>query len=151
MGTRERTRGGGLRPDQSGYFRTLQRHGDAITARDIEGIKKSGVVEASFSVMAACTRQPTGPVPVPSGHKKGTKSRGDEPPEENTEVLEEEEIAAWLLTEMDQATQTDPIPYAPIERAGAWMCPLQAPKAQLIGVRRFLASGLKFNEHSKSP
>ena len=64
--------------------------------------------------MAACTRQPMSPVPVPSGHKKGKKRRGDEPPEEKTEVLEEAETAAWLLTEMDQATQTDPIPYTPM-------------------------------------
>ena len=61
VGTREKARGGGLLPDQSGYFRTLQGHGDAITARDVEGIKKSGVVEASFSIMAACTgRTPRG-------------------------------------------------------------------------------------------
>ena len=99
--------------------------------------------------MATCARQPTRPVPVPSGHKKGKKRRGDEPPEEKTEVLEEGKTAAWLLTEMDQATQADPIPYAPIERAGAWMCPLQAPKVQIIGMRRFLVSGLKFSEHTK--
>lgn len=115
--TRERARGGELRPDKSGYFRTLQRHGDAITVRDGEGIKKSGVVEASFFIMVACTRQPTRPVLVPSGHKKGEKRRGDKPPEEKTEFLEEGETATWLLTEMDQATQTDPIPYAPIEES----------------------------------
>ena len=95
VGTRERARGGGLRPDQSGYFRTQQGHGDAITARDVEGIKNSGVVEASFSIMDACTRQPRRPVPVPSGDKKGKKRRGDEPPEEKTEALEQGEISAW--------------------------------------------------------
>lgn len=141
--TREGARGGGLRPDKSGYFRTLQGHGDVITARDVEGIKKSGVVEASFSIMAACTRQPTRPVPVPSGHKKGKKRPGDEPPEEKTEVVEVGEIASWLLTQMDQATQTDPILYAPIERAGAWMCLLQAPKVQLIGMRRLFCFWFK--------
>ena len=97
--------------------------------------------------MAACARQPTRPVPAPSGDKTLKKRRGDEPPEEKTEVLEEGETAAWLLTEIDHARQRDPILYAPIERAGAWMCPLQAPKVQL----RFLISGLKFNEHTKSP
>ena len=25
---------------------------------------------------------------------------------------------------MDQATQTDPVPYAPVDRPGVWMCPL---------------------------
>ena len=144
VGTRERARGGGLRPDQSGYFRTLQGHGDTITAR----VKKSGMVEASFSIMAACTRQPTRPVPVPSGRKKGKKRRGNEPQEEKTEILEEGETVPWLLTEMDKATQTDPIPYTPIERAGVWM---PAPKVQIIGMRRFLVSGLKFNKHTKSP
>jgi len=34
-------------------------------------------------------------------------------------------LAPWLLlNEMDQATQTDPVPYAPVERPGVWMCPL---------------------------
>lgn len=32
----------------------------------------------------------------------------------------------WFLTEMDQDTQPDPIPYAPSERAGAWTCLLHA-------------------------
>lgn len=40
--------------------------------------------------------------------------------------MEEGNIAAWLLNEMDQVTQTDPIPYAPVETAGAWTCPLHA-------------------------
>ena len=106
------------------------------------------MVEASFSIMAACTRQPTRPVPVPSGRKKGKKRRGNEPQEEKTEILEEGETVPWLLTEMDKATQTDPIPYTPIERAGVWM---PAPKVQIIGMRRFLVSGLKFNKHTKSP
>lgn len=44
--------------------------------------------------------------------------------EDKTEVLGEGELAAWLLNEMDQATQMDPVPYAPVERAGMWMCPL---------------------------
>ena len=40
-------------------------------------------------------------------------------------MLQEGELAtAWLLNEMDQATQTDPIPYAPVDRPGVWLCPL---------------------------
>ena len=73
--------------------------------------------------MAACTRQPTRPAPVPTGRPKSKKRRGYEPLEDKTEVLEECELAAaWLLNEMDQATQTDPIPYAPVDRPGVWMC-----------------------------
>jgi len=75
-------------------------------------------------MMAACTRQPTRPAPVPAGRPKGKKRRADDPLEDKTEVLEEGELAAWLLNEMDQATQTDPVPYAPAERPGVWMCPL---------------------------
>ena len=44
--------------------------------------------------------------------------------EDKTDVLEEGELAAWFLNEMDQATQTDPVPYAPVDRPGVWMCPL---------------------------
>ena len=46
--------------------------------------------------------------------------------EDKTEVLEEGELAAWILNEMDQATQTDPVPYMPVDQPGVWMCPLHA-------------------------
>ena len=75
-------------------------------------------------IMAACTRQPTRPAPVPAGRAKGKKRRADDSLEEKTEVLEEGELAAWFLNEMDQATQTDPVPYAPVDRPRVWMCPL---------------------------
>ena len=74
--------------------------------------------------MAACTRQPTRPAPVPTGRVKGKKRRADEEEAAKTEVLEEGELAAWFLNEMDQATQTEPVPYAPVDRPGVWMCPL---------------------------
>ena len=74
--------------------------------------------------MAACTRQPTRPAPVPTGRVKSKKRRADEEEEAKTEVLEEGELAAWFLNEMDQATQTEPVPYAPVDRPGVWMCPL---------------------------
>ena len=44
--------------------------------------------------------------------------------EDKTDVLEEGELAACFLNEMDQATQTDPVSYAPVDRPGVWMCPL---------------------------
>lgn len=47
-----------------------------------------------FFIMAACTRQPTRPVSVPSARPKGKKRRGDEPLEDKTEALEEGELAA---------------------------------------------------------
>ena len=75
--------------------------------------------------MATCRRQPTRPAPVPTGRPKSKKRRVDELLEDKTEVLEEGElVAAWLLNEMDQAMQTDPIPYAPVDRPGVWLCPL---------------------------
>ena len=49
--------------------------------------------------------------------------------EDKTEVLEEGELAAWFLNEMDQATQTEPVPYAPVDRPGVWMCPLHPDEA----------------------
>ena len=70
-------------------------------------------------------RQPTRPAPVPTNRPKSKKRRADELLEDKTDVLEEGELAtAWLLNEMDQATQTDPIPYAPVDRPGVWLCPL---------------------------
>ena len=75
--------------------------------------------------MAACTRQPTRPAPVPTNRPKSKKRRAEELVEDKTDVLEEGELATtWLLNEMDQATQTDPIPYAPVDRPGVWLCPL---------------------------
>ena len=74
--------------------------------------------------MAACTRHPTRPAPVPAGRVKGQKRRAEDTLEDKTEVLEEGELAAWFLNEMDQATQTEPVPYAPVDRPGVWMCPL---------------------------
>ena len=74
--------------------------------------------------MAACTRHPTRPAPVPAGRAKGKKRRAEDALDDKTEVLEEGELAAWFLNEMDQATQTDPVPYAPVDRPGVWMCPL---------------------------
>ena len=60
---------------------------------------------------------------MPAGRPKSKKRRAYEPLEDKTEVLEECKLAAaWLLNEMDQATQTDPIPYAPVDRPGVWMC-----------------------------
>ena len=79
--------------------------------------------------MAACTRQPTRPAPVPAGRAKGKKRRAEDALEDKTEVLEEGELAAWFLNEMDQATQTDPVPYAPVDRPGVWMCPLHPDEA----------------------
>ena len=61
---------------------------------------------------------------MPAGRAKGKKRRADDSLEEKTEVLEEGELAAWFLNEMDQATQTDPVPYAPVDRPRVWMCPL---------------------------
>ena len=55
--------------------------------------------------------------------------------EDKTEVLEEGELAAWLLNEMDQATQMDPVPYGPVERAGVWMCPLHTDKTLSEGLK----------------
>ena len=81
------------------------------------------LVRSSF-IMAACTRQPTRPAPVPTGRAKRKKRRADDPLEDKTEVLEEGELAAWFLNEMDQATQREPVPYAPVDRPGVWMCPL---------------------------
>ena len=79
--------------------------------------------------MAACTRHPTRPAPVPAGRAKGKKRRAEDALEEKTEVLEEGELTAWFLNEMDQATQTDPVPYAPVDRPGVWMCPLHPDEA----------------------
>ena len=62
------------------------------------------------------------PAPVPTGRVKSKKRRVDE--EAKTEVLEEGELAAWFLNEMDQATQMEPVPYAAVDRPGVWMCPL---------------------------
>ena len=54
--------------------------------------------------------------PVAAGRPKSKKRRADDPFEDKTEVLEEGELdAAWLLNEMDQATQADPIPYVPVD------------------------------------
>ena len=79
--------------------------------------------------MAACTRQPTRPAPVPTGRPKSRKRRVDELLEDKTEVLEAGELVTlWLLNEMDQATQTDPISYAPVDRPGVWLCPLHPDK-----------------------
>ena len=61
---------------------------------------------------------------MPAGRAKGKKRRAEDALEDKTEVLEEGELAAWFLNEMDQATQTDPVPYAPVDRPGVWMCPL---------------------------
>ena len=74
--------------------------------------------------MAACTRHPTRPAPVPTGRSKSKKRPAEDVLEDKTDVLEEGQLAAWFLNEMDQATQTDPVPYAPVDRPGVWMCPL---------------------------
>ena len=55
-------------------------------------------------IMAACTRHSTRPAPVPAGRAKGKKRRAEDALEDKTEVLEEGELAAWFLNEMDQAT-----------------------------------------------
>ena len=70
---------------------------------------------------------------MPAGRPKGKKRRADNPLEDKTKVLERGELAAWLLNEMDQATQTDPIPCAPIERPGIWMCPLHPDETLFEG------------------
>ena len=48
-------------------------------------------------------------------------------------MLEEGELAAWFLNEMDQATQTDPVPYTPVDRPGVWMCPLHPDETLTAG------------------
>ena len=68
--------------------------------------------------MAACTRPPTRPAPVPAGGAKSKKRRAEDALEDKTEVLEKGELATRFLNEVDQATQTDPVPYAPVDRPG---------------------------------
>ena len=89
-------------------------------------------VRPSF-IMAACTRQPTRLAPVPTGRAKSKKRRADDPLEAKTEVLEEGELAAWFLNKMAQATQTEPVPYAPVDRPGVWMCPLHSDETLTEG------------------
>ena len=80
-------------------------------------------------IMAACTRPPTRPAPVPAGGAKSKKRRAEDALEDKTEVLEKGELATRFLNEVDQATQTDPVPYAPVDRPGVWMCPLHPDEA----------------------